>query len=508
MTKLKKTISMFVVFAFVFILFGCEYASSKKLATPTDLRNKVEHSSFYVFSSEIDNADEYVIRLYDESKLALLSTYTISPFDLFIGYMITPNVIGKYHYTIQAKDTTSKYDDSDESEFVQVVISGKKTDLTTYYITYHLNGGELSLDAISSYVEGDIVELLEPTKEDYDFDGWYTDSSLTGTPVTEIPVGETGDKAFYAKWKEKEDTSLNSITYVLSGGVLGNDAVTKYNKGQTVLLSTPTRSGYTFDGWYLSSNFSGNKVSVISNTTTGNITLYAKWTLTTGSDIEPYYNKVLSGSSVQTGPLLKQTLRTIISTGAVNSSYNNVRDWIPYTDADPKNPNNVLLVYSRLSVSGNHSNWSVWNREHMWTKSNGWFETSGAGSDIQHIRPEDPVVNSTRGNKVYGEVNNGTPLYYKNTKTVCGYYSSNTFEPNDDVKGDVARIIMYLLVRYSESDSYNINRAISSYSIMLKWHNDDPVDDFEKIRNERSYSKQKNRNPFIDHPEFANLIWG
>ena len=65
-----------------------------------------------------------------------------------------------------------------------------------------------------------------------------------------------------------------------------------------------------------------------------------------------------------------------------------------------------------------------------------------------------------------------------------------------------------MLVRYSQADSYSITRVAQSMPMLLEWHELDPVDEFEIQRNERCYSVQKNRNPFIDHPEFADMIWG
>ena len=84
------------------------------------------------------------------------------------------------------------------------------------------------------------------------------------------------------------------------------------------------------------------------------------------------------------------------------------------------------------------------------------------------------------------------------------------FEPIDEVKGDVARIIMYLLVRYSQADGagYGVTKVFPSAGVLLQWHLEDPVDDIERVRNERSYELQGNRNPFIDYPEFAEMIWG
>ena len=166
----------------------------------------------------------------------------------------------------------------------------------------------------------------------------------------------------------------------------------------------------------------------------------------------------------------------------------------------------MLLLFSHHEVQAKWDGATSWNREHVWPKSKGWFNEDGAGCDIHHIRPEDVSVNSIHGNLPYGEVSNGTAV--KCCGETVAYKTSSYFEPLDDFKGDVARIIFYLLVRYSQSDSYPITNVAQSLNMLLEWHESDPVDDFEIARNERSYSIQNNRNPFIDHPEFASMIWG
>ena len=89
-----------------------------------------------------------------------------------------------------------------------------------------------------------------------------------------------------------------------------------------------------------------------------------------------------------------------------------------------------------------------------------------------------------------------------------GYATKDYFEPLDNVKGDIARIIFYLMVRYQEADNYSFTTVAQSKEMLLRWNEIDPVDEFEMKRNEESYKIQGNRNPFIDHPECAVLIWG
>ena len=193
---------------------------------------------------------------------------------------------------------------------------------------------------------------------------------------------------------------------------------------------------------------------------------------------------------------------------------------LQYADEDPENPNNMIYLYTRNSVEKNAA--SSWNREHVWCQSlsgidndhRNWGTTEG-GTDILHLRPTYPDVNSTRNNHPYGETSNGTPKYYNNM--LFGYLQGDTFEPLDSVKGDVARIIMYLWVTYtgytkSGGGTYyplNILRVIDSYDTLIKWHTEDKPDVLEGNRNNYCQtSKQKNRNPFVDHPELAWRIFG
>lgn len=230
------------------------------------------------------------------------------------------------------------------------------------------------------------------------------------------------------------------------------------------------------------------------------IDIYVK----TNSNLPTYYNSI--NLSLR-GTALKIELRNLIkSTHKKVLTYDNLKTETAKTDADLNKSGNIILIYTRASVSGKW-NVSVWNREHIWPQSKGWFSTSGAGADIHHLRPSNPSANSSRGNKPYSEISN-RENYKKSTNGLFYGYSNNTyFEPRDEVKGDVARIIFYLLVRYPESDGYRITSVASSMDMLLKWNAQDPVDVLEKNRNQKAYEIQGNRNPFIDNPDFANQIF-
>ena len=119
------------------------------------------------------------------------------------------------------------------------------------------------------------------TREGYTFDGWYADSSFSGAPVMEISNTDIGNKEFYAKW----NANIYAVTLNPNAGTIasGKD-ITSYTYGNGATLPTSndmTREGYTFEGWYADSLFSGAPVTEINSTDMGNKEFYAKWTRNT-----------------------------------------------------------------------------------------------------------------------------------------------------------------------------------------------------------------------------------
>ncbi|MER6615511.1 endonuclease I family protein [Streptomyces xantholiticus] len=226
---------------------------------------------------------------------------------------------------------------------------------------------------------------------------------------------------------------------------------------------------------------------------------------------DTYYQDALG----KTGPALKDALHTIISDQS-KLSYSQVWDALKDTDEDPANSSNVVLLYAGRSQSKSSNGGDVddWNREHVWAKSHGDFGTAtGPGTDIHHLRPEDVSVNSVRGNKDFD--NGGSPVGEAPENTT----DSDSFEPRDAVKGDVARMIFYMAVRYQGDDGFadlepndRVDNGSQPYigrlSVLKQWNEQDPPDAFEQRRNQVIFDRyQHNRNPFIDHPEWAEAIW-
>ena len=161
-----------------------------------------------------------------------------------------------------------------------------------------------------------------------------------------------------------------------------------------------------------------------------------------------------------------------------------------------------------------------YNREHSWPES--WFNSDGtARTDLHHIFATDGFVNNQRSNYPFGEVKSGSTTWVSQNGSKLGPcktagYSGRVFEPIDEYKGDFARAIMYMSVRYYSEDADWGNSDMTTKSVikpwaiamLLRWHEQDPVSQKEIDRNNVIYSDyQHNRNPFIDHPEYAPMIW-
>ncbi|WP_030543403.1 endonuclease I family protein [Streptomyces albus] len=232
--------------------------------------------------------------------------------------------------------------------------------------------------------------------------------------------------------------------------------------------------------------------------------------------VTAYDDSYYQGALGETGQALKDALHGIIS-DQTKLSYSQVWDALKATDEDPADSSKVVLLYTgrSQSKSENGGDADEWNREHVWAKSHGDFgTTTGPGTDIHHLRPTDVTVNSTRGNKDFDE--GGSEV----GEAPGNYTDSDSWEPRDQVKGDVARMLFYMAVRYEGGDGFadlelndqvgnGSNPLMGRLSVLLEWHEQDPPDAFEKNRNEVIYADfQHNRNPFIDHPEWAASIWG
>ena len=214
-----------------------------------------------------------------------------------------------------------------------------------------------------------------------------------------------------------------------------------------------------------------------------------------------------------TGQELREALHEIIDNHTVYS-YTDAHEWVDILDNDPANDARVLLIYSDKVAE--KASWPEYNREHLWPQSMG-ARRRPAKSDMHHIFAADKNVNSSRGNKYFDDCLEDCRSH---DEAPSAQYDSASWEPPDKVKGDIARALFYMDVRYS-GDGTEPNLILrdeapipgcdcmGSLSALLEWHQRDPVDNRERTRNDFIFTDiQGNRNPFVDHPEWVAAIWG
>ncbi|KAB1204318.1 Extracellular ribonuclease [Morella rubra] len=248
-------------------------------------------------------------------------------------------------------------------------------------------------------------------------------------------------------------------------------------------------------------------------------------------DVNTYY----ANTENLEGKALKKKLNRIIAPHH-SLSYKEVWDALKILDAadvdKPEASSGIVEIYSLRVVpkrlAGKPEGWNSESaikfapREHLWPRSYGLTDGPSL-TDIHNIRPSDVNVNSSRGNKYYG------PCHFNSTKCLRPANREAALDTETDrerwappvkVRGDIARALLYMAICYGFhprgggpdlrlSDSPSIgNREMGLLSILLEWNEVDPPSREEKMRNERICRfYQHNRNPFVDHPEFANLIW-
>ena len=203
-------------------------------------------------------------------------------------------------------------------------------------------------------------------------------------------------------------------------------------------------------------------------------------------------------------------------------SFSSLKTILKESDKDPNNEDNMILFYTGRSQGGENdieNDENSWTREQIWPLSKLGGDTNLiAGHDAHNVKPVDVSIDELRGSLEFGYA---TQIIVDNYASSSSFnkISKNYFEPRDEVKGDVARILFYMATRYEgdtnnevdlelvdENTDNNIN-YMGNLSVLLEWNEFDRVDSFEKNRNDVIYSYQNNRNPFIDYPSLVNLIW-
>lgn len=405
-----------------------------------------------------------------------------------------------------AQPTVSNYDcrpylwGNDENCFIA------NPQATTYYINVVAYESFSGVTVLATYTAGtgggSNTQQLENGELRNDLSGgsgsevvYEISLPANSTNLTVTTSGGTGDADLYVRYNAAPTTSAYDCRPYLNGNnetcqTTSPQAGTHYImlRGYTAYSGVSLSVSYTINGSYAGATWEG---------------------------FESYYSDAIGLS----GPALLSALHEDAARSHNRMTYSQVWDALKYTDEDPNNSNNVILIYTGRSQAksfnaSTSNDPDAWNREHTWPKSHG-FPNSGdwAYTDIHHLRPADVSVNSTRGNKDY---DNGGSLI---GEAPGNYSDSDSFEPRDEIKGDIARMMFYMDVRYNGGDNTGTDDLtlvnytgtsgadLGSLCALLAWHNQDPVSSEEIARHARIVERQGNRNPFVDYPAWANELW-
>ncbi|GGB19888.1 HNH endonuclease signature motif containing protein [Agarivorans gilvus] len=266
-------------------------------------------------------------------------------------------------------------------------------------------------------------------------------------------------------------------------------------------------------------------------------------------ELDGYY----ADADLLDGYLLKTALHKIIKQGHTDQGYGGAWDFYALGGSEDQyyeQDGSILDIYSEVPNGEDPYNYTIgddqcgnysgegdcYNREHIMPQS--WFDSAyPMRSDVHQLYATDGYVNNARGNLPYGEVDESTVDYTSanGSKRGLGHdelgYRQPVFEPIDEFKGDIARVFFYMATRYEDvinpegtrddwfeqsEEAYGVFQQNSSdqvyrswvIELMMRWHEQDPVSQGEIDRNQKAFEFQGNRNPFIDHPEFVQQIWG
>ncbi len=343
----------------------------------------------------------------------------------------------------------------------------------------------------------------------------------------EVVVDSFGQIGSSSVWISATETLRRKDTVVAGNTNANDDFSTQVDEWASELQDT-------FDGLGCKGEAScvGGEAAVTAGTAYVATPCFNCSDINTVFDINTYNHDVYYATTLAADSSDKTAFRAgltqDISANYTQLSYGDVWTALTYTDEDPSDSDNVLLLYTGRSMFKNQNasgdqanNQDYWNREHVWAKSHGFPSSSQKGyTDIHHLRPADVSINSARGNLDFA--NGGDQVETSDNKRV----DNTSWEPRDEVKGDVARMTLYMDVRYENNeaampdlvliDSVGVDAYentgdpvanLGKLCDLLTWHAADPVDAFELNRNNMIHAYQGNRNPFIDHPEWVALAF-
>ncbi|PWH84567.1 endonuclease I [Algibacter marinivivus] len=324
------------------------------------------------------------------------------------------------------------------------------------------------------------------------------------TATVTITVTDEGNPVAENDTLNVLENSTKVISNLLQNDTVVDDAVLTSidNTGTqgTVVLNSDKTVSYTPQNGFLGEDSftyticDDDSPNNSCSTATVTITVIKPLSFNIPSELVDYYNGVIFSED---SDLMFSELEDNTQTNHTTIlSYGQRHQFLYNADEDESNADNVILMYSGESryweeyTSGSNSySPQTFNTEHVFPQS--LLRTDGAVTDLHHLRSCDADVNSNRLNYPFTDGSGSYQLI------------GETWFPGDEWKGDVARMILYLNVRYDETIS-----RVGTIELFLKWNIEDPVSTFEEQRNNVIYAAQGNRNPFIDNPYLATLVWG
>lgn len=284
-----------------------------------------------------------------------------------------------------------------------------------------------------------------------------------------------------------DDAEITSIAFAGSQGtvVINSDGTLTYK----------TKTGFVGTDTFTYTLCDDDQPNPTCATATVTVEVVQSLSFNIPASLQDYYSGVVFSSNANF--LYQELANLTVSQHTTILTYGQRHDYLYEADEDLNNADNVILMYTGESrywkeyTSGSNSySPQTFNTEHIYPQSK--LTAADAVTDLHHLRASDDDINSLRLNYPFTD---GSGEY----KLVGG----DKWFPGDEWKGDVARMVMYLNIRYGETFT-----KVGTLDLFLKWNAEDPVSAFELQRNGVIEGAQGNRNPFIDNPYLATLIWG
>lgn len=474
-----------------------------------DLIEEAEYKITFLDKTTLKSENEFSLSEYKE-QLVEEKVFLIEPIkEKFTGIEAKVNVLFNNEQKIEAY--RMDFEPFDYSDFTELNRSTYKTS-TIDHDDHYLYVAEGRLTTVSEQPKNDVVALI-----------------LRSNGVLELKEAYqnfVGLKFLLGNYKNDSSTSKLNL-YLSNDPLIGwelvntyhNESVEGFTTFEVTLEDVPETINVEEEVYLkFEADISGSNAR---NIVLDDIVVYQK--------VLEYFSLNIKASSTELGEYyesaqdlkgkeLVERLRIIISTNLNSVNYRDYKEIGEHADYIEGNKEKVIGIYDGRELKANWGSRSEWHREHVWPNSRLGMERVketevNQGSDPHNLRAIYPSTNSSRSNRYFDNSDADTFGHIIRTGEKGRYY------PGDNDKGDVARILMYMVVRYHflgltdhieylSRPAYTIEAGyMGKLSVLLEWHEDDPVNNFERRRNDVIYEYQNNRNPFIDHPDLFSEVF-